>query len=92
MLKNHDRYGNMIKEQSTAGSVGTTCLAVSTSTNQVTGTCALPSLSTYSYDANGNMLGDGVNSSMTYDAANHLISLYNSRSDQCDRSNGNGRW
>jgi RHS repeat-associated protein len=76
----YDRYGNMIKEQSTAGSVGTTCLAVSTSTNQVTGTCALPSLSTYSYDANGNMLGDGVNSSMTYDAANHLISLYNSSS------------
>jgi RHS repeat-associated protein len=80
MLKNHDRYGNLLKEQSTAGSVGTTCLAVSASTNQVTGTCALPSLSTYSYDANGNMLGDGVNSSMTYDAANHLISLYNSSS------------
>ncbi|HEY4838633.1 MAG TPA: hypothetical protein VIH72_08505, partial [Candidatus Acidoferrales bacterium] len=80
MLKNHDRYGNLLKEQSTAGSVGTTCLAVSASTNQVTGTCAVNPLSTYSYDANGNMLGDGVNSSMTYDAANHLISLYNSSS------------
>jgi RHS repeat-associated protein len=80
MLKNHGRYRNMIQEQSTAASVGTTCLAVSASTNQVTGTCAVNPLTSYTYDANGNMLGDGVNSSMTYDAANHLISLYNSSS------------
>src|SRR3984885_8403120 len=80
MLKNHDRFGNLINIYATAGSVGTTCLAVSASTNQLTGTCAVNPLSTYSYDANGNMIGDGVNSSMTYDAANHLISLYNSSS------------
>jgi len=76
----YDRYGNLLNQQSTAGSVGTTCVSVSTATNQVTGTCAVNPLTSYSYDANGNMLGDGVNSSMTYDAANHLISLYNSSS------------
>jgi hypothetical protein len=69
MLKNHNRYGNLLKEQSTAGTIGTTCLSVSALTNQVTGTCAVNPLSTYSYDANGNMLKDGANT-LTYDAEN----------------------
>jgi RHS repeat-associated protein len=65
----YDRFGNLIKEQSTAGSVGTTCLSVSAFTNQVTGSCAVNPLSTYNYDANGNMLKDGANI-LTYDAEN----------------------
>ncbi len=86
----YDRYGNLLKEQSTAGSVGTTCLAVSTSTNQVTGTCALPSLSTYSYDANGNMLKDGANT-LTYDAENRTTNAAQSGSSVADYVyDGNG--
>jgi RHS repeat-associated protein len=86
----YDRYGNLLKEQSTAGSVGTTCLAVSTSTNQVTGTCALPSLSTYNYDANGNMLKDGANT-LTYDAENRTTNAAQSGSSVADYVyDGNG--
>ena len=87
----YDRYGNLLKEQSTAGSVGTTCLAVSTSTNQVTGTCALPSLSTYNYDAKSNgMLKDGANT-LTYDAKNRTANAAQSGSSVADYVyDGNG--
>ena len=65
----YDRYGNRTAQTVTAGSAYSDSLAISTSTNQITGTG-------YSYDANGNMLGDGVNS-QTFDAENRTVTTTN---------------
>jgi uncharacterized protein RhaS with RHS repeats len=46
-------------------------LAISASTNQITGTCSQNG--GFSYDASGNMTNDGVNT-LTYDAENRTLS------------------
>lgn len=66
----YDRYGNRTAQSISSGCTGLTCptssVTVSGSTNQITG-------SPYTYDANGNMTNDGVNT-MTYDAENRVVS------------------
>jgi len=63
----YDRYGNRTAQNVTGGSALSDSLLVSASTNQVIG-------KSYSYDANGNMLRDGVNT-MTYDAEKPNLNL-----------------
>ena len=66
----YDRYGNRTAQSIASGCTGLTCptssVTVSATTNQLTG-------SPYTYDANGNMTNDGVNT-MTYDAENRVVS------------------
>lgn len=65
----YDRYGNRTAQSISSGCTGIACptnsLSVSSATNQISGTG-------FSYDANGNMTGDGLNSS-TYDAENRNV-------------------
>ncbi len=63
----YDRYGNRTAQTVTAGSAPSNALTVDPVTNRITG----PG---FSYDANGNMTADGLNS-LTYDAENRVVSL-----------------
>ncbi|TAN22152.1 MAG: RHS repeat-associated core domain-containing protein [Acidobacteria bacterium] len=63
----YDRYGNRWSESGTLPAAAPTALSFSGSTNRISG---------WSYDANGNLLGDGVHS-YQYDAENRLISVDN---------------
>lgn len=63
----YDRYGNRLNQTPTSGSPPTNSVAINTATNQISGTG-------YSYDANGNMTGDGANA-LTYDADNRAVSV-----------------
>jgi RHS repeat-associated protein len=67
----YDRYGSRTAQSIFSGCVApmtcpTNSVTIDATTNRITG-------SGYSYDANGNMTQDGVNT-LTYDAENHLIS------------------
>lgn len=62
----YDRYGNRLQQNVTAGTAYGSQVVVSTTTNQITGTG-------YSYDANGNMTNDGVNT-LIYDGENRAVS------------------
>ena len=62
----YDRYGNRTNQTVTAGTAVSNSVVVNPATNQIT----TPG---YSYDANGNLTNDGVNS-LTYDAENRLVS------------------
>jgi RHS repeat-associated protein len=61
----YDRYGNRTAQTVTLGTGPQNSVVVSSTTNHITGTG-------YSYDANGNMTGDGSNT-MTFDAESHQI-------------------
>lgn len=61
----YDRYGNRTAQSVIAGSGPSSSLTIDPATNRVIG---LP----YSYDANGNMTNDGLNS-LSYDAENHVV-------------------
>lgn len=65
----YDRYGNKTQQSNPNqyGNPPTYSLAVDPATNRIIG---LP----HAYDANGNMTNDGVNSALTYDAENRLVS------------------
>jgi hypothetical protein len=66
----YDRYGNRLAQNITAGTAYSNALSFSASngalTNRPDG---------YSFDAAGNMLGDGINTSLTYDQENRLTSI-----------------
>lgn len=61
----YDRYGNRTAQTVTAGTAPSNSVTVSATTNQIT----TPG---YSYDANGNVTNDGVNT-LSYDAENRLL-------------------
>ena len=61
----YDRYGNRWQQNLTAGSGGTSNLTFSGGNNRMDG---------YSYDAAGNLLGDGVHT-YTYDAENRIVKV-----------------
>ncbi len=63
----YDRYGSRTNQTVTAGTAPTNSLSIDPVTNRVTGTG-------YSYDANGNMTGEGLNS-LAYDAENRVVSV-----------------
>lgn len=60
----YDRYGNRTEQRVTHGSGPSNAVAVDAATNRLLG---------YSYDANGNMTHDGLNS-LVYDAENRVLS------------------
>ncbi len=62
----YDRYGNRTAQSVTAGSGPSNSVTIDVTKNRITGT-------PYSYDANGNMTNDGLNS-LTYDAENRAVS------------------
>lgn len=62
----YDRYGNRFSQTLTAGSGYQGSFTVSASTNQIT-------TAGYTYDLNGNMTNDGMNT-VAYDAENHAVS------------------
>jgi RHS repeat-associated protein len=66
----YDRYGNRTGQSISSGCTGLTCptssVTVSATTNRLTS-------SPYTYDANGNMTNDAVNTT-TYDAENRVVS------------------
>ena len=62
----YDRYGNRLSQNVTAGTAPASSVAVSSTTNRIT-------TSGYSYDANGNMTNDAVNT-IVYDAENRVVS------------------
>jgi YD repeat-containing protein len=71
LSETYDRYGNRITQTVTAGTgVPASCLAVSATSNRVTGTCS--SSTGFSSDVNGNMTGDGTNT-IIYDAENRAV-------------------
>ncbi len=61
----YDRYGNRTAQSVTAGSGPSNAVNVSAATNRITD----PG---YSYDANGNMTNDGLNT-LTYEAENRAV-------------------
>ena len=65
----YDVFGNRLTQSITAGCTGIACptnsLSVTASTNRISGTG-------FSYDANGNMTGDGVNT-IIYDGENRAL-------------------
>ncbi len=63
----YDRYGNRPNQNVRAGSPPGPQLTIDPATNRVTGTG-------YSYDADGNMTADGLNS-LAYDAENRVVSM-----------------
>lgn len=62
----YDRYGNRTAQTVTAGTGPSNAVTIDPNTNRISGT-------PYSYDANGNMTNDGLNS-LSYDAENRLVS------------------
>ncbi len=62
----YDRYGNRTAQSVTAGTGPSNSVTISTATNRTIG-------APYTYDANGNMTNDGLNT-LTYDAANRVVS------------------
>jgi RHS repeat-associated protein len=62
----YDRYGNRLSQSVTAGTAPSNSVVVNAANNQIT-------TAGYSYDANGNLTNDGVNS-LAYDAENRMIS------------------
>jgi RHS repeat-associated protein len=84
----YDRYGNRTAQSIFSGCVApmtcpTNSVTIDATTNRITG-------SGYSYDANGNMTQDGVNT-LTYDAENHLISSSGPGGSATYSYDGNGR-
>jgi RHS repeat-associated protein len=79
----YDRYGNSQNQTQTAGSPPSYNVIVSPSTNQITG-------SPYLYDLSGNMTNDGQNSSISYDAENHVVSSLGSLGSGTYTYDGNG--
>lgn len=71
----YDAYGNRQSQAVTAGSAPSNCLAISTATNQITGTCSQSG--GFGYDANGNMTNDGLNT-LTFDAENRVVTANSS--------------
>jgi RHS repeat-associated protein len=72
----YDRYGNRLTQSVTSGS--NACTGITCPTNSLTFSSPPGGAQTnhpdgFTFDANGNMLNDGLNT-LTYDAANHLIS------------------
>jgi len=67
----YDRYGNRTQQNQVVGAPPQACLAISTTTNQVTGTCG--SNVGFSSDASGNMTGDGLNT-LVYDGEGRATS------------------
>jgi RHS repeat-associated protein len=65
----YDRYGNRTNQSVTAGTAPSNSVAVNAATNRIT-------TSGYAYDANGNVINDGLNT-MTYDAENRVVSVVN---------------
>ncbi len=61
----YDRYGNRTNQTVTAGTGPSNSVAVSTTTNRITG-------SPYAYDLSGNMTNEGLNT-LTYDAENRAV-------------------
>ena len=85
----YDRFGNRPAQNVTAGTgVPSSCLAIDTATNHVTGTCG--SNIGFSNDPNGNMTGDGFNT-LSYDAENHIVSATNSSASGTYSYDGNGQ-
>ncbi|MGB8521604.1 MAG: RHS repeat-associated core domain-containing protein [Candidatus Acidiferrales bacterium] len=62
----YDRYGNRLSQSVTAGTAPSNSVVVNTANNRITTTG-------YSYDANGNLTNDGVNT-LAYDAENRMVS------------------
>ena len=62
----YDRYGNRTAQTVTHGTGPSNSVTVSTTTNRIAG-------APYTYDANGNMTNDGLNS-LGYDAENRVVS------------------
>jgi RHS repeat-associated protein len=78
----YDRYGNRLSQTVTAGSGPSNSVVVSTTTNHIT-------TSGYTYDTNGNMTGDGVNT-LVYDADNRAISAADGSGTASYSYNGSG--
>jgi RHS repeat-associated protein len=76
----YDRYGNRTAQTVTAGSAPSNSLSVDSTTNRLTNTG-------FSYDSNGNMTNDGVNT-LVYDAENHLASINSSAATYTYDGNG----
>ncbi len=74
----YDRYGNRPNQNVRAGSPPGPQLTIDPITNRITGTG-------YSYDANGNMTADGLNS-LAYDAENRVVTVNGSTSYSYDGS------
>ena len=62
----YDRYGNRLSQSVTAGTAPSNSVVVNAVNNHITTTG-------YSYDANGNLTNDGVNT-LAYDAENRMVS------------------
>jgi RHS repeat-associated protein len=82
----YDRYGNRLTQSIASGCTGLTC-----PTNSVTASATTNHITTsgYSYDANGNMTNDGVNT-LTYDAENRLLTSSGSLGSGTYTYDGNG--
>lgn len=78
----YDRYGNRTAQSVTLGTTPTNSVVVNPVTNRIT----TPG---YSYDASGNMLGDGTNA-LTYDAENHALTSAGSLGSANYTYDGNG--
>ena len=78
----YDRYGNRTAQSVTSGTAPSNSVAVSTTTNRIT-------TSGYSYDASGNMTGDGLNT-LTYDGENRTITSSGSLGSGTYTYDGNG--
>ena len=65
----YDPWANLLSANTTQGTAPSLCV-VAAPTNQFSSTCT--GLTSFSYDAAGNMLNDGTNS-YSYDAENHVL-------------------
>jgi len=83
----YDRYGNRLTQSTASGCTGLTC-----PTNSVTASATTNHITTsgYSYDANGNLTNDGVNT-LTYDAENRLLTSSGSLGSGTYTYDGKGR-
>jgi YD repeat-containing protein len=61
----YDRYGNRTAQSVTAGSGPSNSVTIDAATNRISG-------APYAYDANGNLIQDGLNA-LTYDAENRVV-------------------
>ncbi len=81
----YDPVGNRISEQTTVNGLSSTVQYGYDDANRMTGVDGI----SYTYDANGNLLNDGVNT-YAYDAANHLSTVHSPSSTVNYAYNGDG--
>jgi RHS repeat-associated protein len=87
LTQTYDRYGNRWSQTATSGCTGITCpqpsVSYTLSTNHISGT-------PYTYDANGNLTNDGINTLTVYDAENRVTSTSGSLGSGSYTYDGNG--